>query len=717
MTHDPTHYINRELSWLEFNQRVLDEGMNRALPLIERLKFLAITSSNLDEFFMVRVGGLQLLSEQGSTQRDASGMTPHEQLQAINQRVQKMTADQYTCFLEEVEWGLAEKGIQRLQPIELSEKQNKTLEQVFDNEIYPLLTPMAVTADKFPLLMNQTLNICVRLEPTASEDVQQNNEEQENNEEPQPRYAVIPFGRGASRFITLPSEEGGYSYLLLEDAVSSLVQRFFPGESIVECVPFRVTLNADITMSEDFTADLLVQMQQLLSARKQTDCVRLEISDHVTTLTLEFLREALNLSEQQIHVFPGPLDLSAYFRLADLSGFDHLKDESWLPLSSPGIDPAVSMFDTIAENDLLLYHPYESFAPVVRFIEEAADDPDVIAIKQTLYRTSRNSPIVAALSRAAERGKSVAAIVELKARFDEARNIEWARNMEQAGVQVIYGVKGLKTHAKVCIIVRREAHGVRKYVHFGTGNYNESTARIYSDASYFTCRPDLGNDATSFFYAITGYSQPQQYRKIEAAPIGLRHKILEMIESETERKRQGQEAKIIAKCNSLVDPEIIEALYNASQAGVKIKLNIRGICCLRPGVAGLSENIEVISIIDRYLEHARIFYFLQGGDQRVFISSADWMPRNLDRRVELLVPIDDEVCRDKLIAILECYFFDTQKARRILSDGSYEMVSPAKNEKPFRSQQKLYDAARQAIKQEKKSQRTTFKPHRSAESE
>ncbi len=711
MNYEPSHYINRELSWLEFNQRVLDEAMNVSLPLIERLKFLAITSSNMDEFFMVRVGGLQLLTDEGSTKRDPSGLTPHEQLQAIHQRVQKMSADQYICFLEEVEPGLAAQGVRRLQPIDLTEKQSKTVEQVFENEIYPVLTPMAVTADKFPLLMNQTLNICVRLEPAIGQSTN------DDDEEPQPRYAVIPFGRGASRFITLPSEEGGYSYLLLEDAVTANVQRFFPGESVVECVPFRVTLNADITLREDLAADLLVQMQQLLSARKETDTVRLEVSDHVTTRTLNFLREALKLSEDEIDPFPGPLDLSAYFRFADLSGFDHLKDESWLPLSSPGIDPAVPMFDTIAENDLLLYHPYESFDPVIRFIEEAANDPDVIAIKQTLYRTSRKSPIVAALSKAAERGKSVAVVVELKARFDEARNIEWARNMEQAGVQIIYGVKGLKTHAKVCIIVRREAHGIRKYVHFGTGNYNEATARIYSDASYFTCNRELGNDATSFFYSITGYSQPQKYNKIEAAPLGLRQKILDMIVSETERKRQGQDALIVAKCNSLVDPEIIEALYTASQVGVKVQLNIRGICCLRPGVAGLSENIEVISIIDRYLEHARIFYFLHGDDKQVFISSADWMPRNLDKRVELLVPIDDKPSRDKLIAILECYFLDTKKSRRILPDGNYEMIQPPPNEKPVRSQQKLYESARQAIKQEKKAQRTTFKPHRSAGSE
>jgi len=699
MTPQPSKFVNRELSWLEFNQRVLDEATDKDIPLIERLKFLAITASNLDEFFMVRVGGLQILSAQGSTKRDPAGLTPDEQLQQITLRVQKMTEDQQNSFLKEIEPGLSQAGIRRKQPANLSQQQNRTLEQVFDNEIYPVLTPMAVTADQFPLLMNQTLYMAVQL---AAE-----------QEEGDPRYAVIPLGGAVSRFITLPAESG-YEYLLLEDAVTAFVQRFFPGEEILECVPFRITLNADISSSEDMASDLLVQMQTLLEDRKQTDAVRLEISTFVSNNTLDFFRDALHVSDQQIYVLPGPLDLSAFFRFTDVRGFDHLKYESWPPFPSPNVEPSMSMFDNIAERDLLLYHPYESFDPVIRLIEEAADDPDVLAIKQTLYRTSRTSPVVAALARAAERGKSVSVIVELKARFDEARNIEWARNLEKSGVQVIYGVRGLKTHAKICIIVRREAEGIRKYVHFGTGNYNESTARIYSDASYFTCNEELTNDATSFFYAITGYSQPQQYRKIEAAPTGLRDKVIEMIEAETERKRQGQRAVILAKCNSLVDPEIITALYNASEAGVTIKLNIRGICCLRPGLPGISENIEVVSIIDRFLEHARIFCFSHGGDDRVFISSADWMPRNLEKRVELLVPILENSCRERLIAIMNCYFADTVKARRILEDGGYENIKTSPDKLPVRSQELLYQKVREQVMRLKKSQSTLFEPHRAS---
>jgi polyphosphate kinase len=402
-------------------------------------------------------------------------------------------------------------------------------------------------------------------------------------------------------------------------------------------------------------------------------------------------------------------------RMADLDGFDNLKYESWPPRISPDVDLGAGMFNIIARKDLLLIHPYESFEPVVRLIEEAADDPDVLAIKQTLYRTSRNSPIVAALERAAGRGKYVTAVIELKARFDEARNIEWARNLERAGVQVIYGVKGLKTHAKLCIIVRREPHGVVRYVHFGTGNFNEITARIYSDVSLMTSNDEFGADAIDFFNAITGFSMPQRFRKIDAAPIGLREKIIEMIDAETERKIHGQKARVIAKLNSLVDPEIIEALYRASAAGVEIKLNVRGICCLRPGVPNLSKNISVVSIIDRFLEHSRILYFHHGGDRRVFISSADWMPRNLDRRVELLVPVEDAVLKDRLLLTLKTYFKDNVKSRRLLSDGRYERITPTAKRPALRAQETLYRRACDAVRRAEQSQRTVFEPHQAPE--
>jgi len=564
----PVKYINRELSWLEFNQRVLDEARDATTPLLSRLMFLAITGSNLDEFFMVRVGGLQLLDQQASTQTDASGMTPQQQLASISARTHRMMLEQYTCYLNELEPALAEAGIRRVRPAELTRQQSKAIAQVFESRIYPVLTPMAVGGrDDFPLLINQTLNACVQLEAVADDEG--------------PRFAIIPFGPSSSRFITLPSE-GGYEYMLLEDAVEMFADRFFPGEQIVECVAFRITRNADLAVREDLASDLLVQMEHLLDARTAGDCVRLEIGDGVTPATLRFLRDTLDVDDVNVYAAPGPVDLAEFMQLIDLPGFDNLRYDPWPPQASPDVDPTADIFSTIARDDVLLYHPYDSFDPVLRLIEEAAVDPDVLAIKQTLYRTSRNSPVVAALRQAAERGKYVTVIVELKARFDEARNMEWARSLEQAGVQVFYGVKGYKTHSKLCIVVRREPAGIRRYVHFGTGNYNETTARLYSDVSLMTCNEELGADATNFFNAITGYSQPQKFRRIEAAPIGLRERLLEMIQSETQRQKESGHASITAKLNSLVDPEIIDALYEASQAGVPVRLNIRAfVVCAR----------------------------------------------------------------------------------------------------------------------------------------
>ena len=512
------------------------------------------------------------------------------------------------------------------------------------------------------------------------------------------------------RILALPTEQG-FSYALLEDVVSRFATEFFPGEEILSTAAFRVTRNADLSLQEDSAADLLHGMKELLQQRKTANCVRLEITDDVTPEVLDFLKQSLCISQQEVVETPQPLDLAYLMQLSGLKGFDYLRFEPWSPQRSSHVDASQSMFATISEQDILLCHPYEGFEPVVRLIDEAADDPDVLAIKQTLYRTSRDSAIVAALRRAAERGKYVTAIVELKARFDEARNIEWAQELEEAGVQVIYGVKNLKTHAKVCIIVRREPNGIVRYVHFGTGNYNESTARLYSDISYMTCNDELGQDASSFFNAITGFSQPQPYRALEAAPIGLRKKLLTLIDSEIERKKQGQRATIVAKMNSLVDPALIDALYRASQAGVTVKLNIRGICCLRPGVPGLSERITVVSIIDRLLEHARVVYFYHGGDNLAFISSADWMPRNLDKRVELLVPIEDEHCRKRLITILESYFDDNLNSWKLEQDGQYVRTLPRTEDVGIRTQAVLYQSAVDAVKQAELQRRTVFEPH------
>ncbi|MFO0817312.1 MAG: polyphosphate kinase 1 [Pirellulales bacterium] len=706
-------FINRELSWLEFNQRVLEEALDNGLPLLERLKFLAIVSSNLDEFFMVRVGGLQLLVESGKGGADPAGMTAAEQLDAVRERTQRMVADQYACFNEQLEPALAEAGIRRLKPTDLSERQRGLLELIFDSEVYPVFTPQAVTAEHFPLLTGGTLNVLVRLAPAVSSDPASDNAGIHGDSS---RFAVIPFGRSATRFLTLHADRG-YAFMLLEDVVRVMVERFFPGETVRECTPFRIARNADIGVRDDLAADLLAGMQELLTARKLGDCVRLEIAADASDESRAFLLQSLHIEPTDVFAVNGPLDLSAFMAITDLKGFDALRYEPWTPQASPEVDAKASLFEIVSRRDLLLCHPYESFEPVVRLIEEAAEDPDVLAIKQILYRTSRNSPIVAALARAARRGKHVTVIVELKARFDEARNIEWAKNLEQNDVQVIYGVKGLKTHAKLCIIVRREPQGIQRYVHFGTGNYNEITARIYSDISYLTSNEELGADASSFFNAITGYSQLQSFRKIAAAPLGLRDRLLELINAETERRRQGQKAQIVAKLNSLVDPEIIQALYAASQAGVKVRLNIRGICCLRPGVSGLSENITVVSIVDRFLEHARIIHFHHGGDERVFISSADWMPRNLDRRVELLVPIENVAAKQRLISLLETYFQDSTKARQLGADGSYERVKATGKRRGVRAQERLYREACQAVIQAEQSRRTVFEPHRAPSAE
>ncbi|MFV0444296.1 MAG: polyphosphate kinase 1 [Planctomycetaceae bacterium] len=693
-------YLNRELSWLEFDQRVLDEATDESLPLLERLKFLAITGSNLDEFFRVRVGGLQQMVQQGLTRPDPAGLTPKQQLEAISTRVRELVETQYQCYLNDLEPKLSAAGVKRVRGDGLNQMQRRILRQVFENEVFPILTPAAVTsADDFPLLPNQALAVCVRLAAAGGTD------------EHADRFAVIPFGPAASRFLPLPSEPG-VAHLLLEDAVQLFADRFFVGEKVLECVPFRITRNADIGVREDLAGDLLDEMEHVLHERRLGDCVRIEIASTATETLLNFLVQVLAAPEDQIYRIPGPLDLAAFFRVAEQAGFDNLKYEAWPPQASPDCPPGEKLCDLVAQRDIMLLHPYESFEPVVRLIEEAAVDPDVLAIKQTLYRTSRDSPIVAALMRAAENGKHVTAIVELKARFDEARNMAWARRLELAGAQVIYGVKGLKTHAKCCLIVRRGGdQGIQRIVHFGTGNYNESTARLYSDVSLMTADSDLGEDAVSFFNAITGYSQPQRFRKLEAAPLTLRDTLLDLIQVEIEQARDGLPARILAKVNALVDPVLIDALYQASQAGVQIKLNVRGVCCLRPGVKKLSENIEVVCIVDRFLEHARIISFHHGGDPRVFIGSADWMPRNLDRRIELLVPVEDPRCVERLTDVLGVYFADNVKARRLLPDGSHARLTPDDGEPTVRSQQELYERIRANAVADRKQRRTVFEPH------
>lgn len=702
---DEYRFFNRELSWLEFNQRVLEEAQNPSLPLLERLKFLAITASNLDEFFMIRVGGLQTLHARGSQVRDSTGMTPAEQLAAISERAHALARDQYACYLKQLEPSFGEAGIQRLRMDELTAKQTQFVRQFFNSEITSLVAPLAVESpDNFPTLTGNTISMCVRLERPAKD-----------GDGLESRYVVLPFGRIPTRFVTLPSE-GTYSFVLLEELVEQFIGEFFPKETVLECVAFRATRNADMAIREDLAGDLLQQMKQLLVARRESDFARLEVADDASDDVVEFLQECLGVEESDTYRIAGPLDLTHFFQIADAGTGDGNRYEDWPPLQSPLIDPTESLFETISRQDIMLYHPYESFDPVVRFLEEAAVDPDVLAIKQTLYRTSRNSPILAALVRAAENGKHVTVIIELKARFDEARNIQGAQALEQAGVQVFYGVKGLKTHAKICIVVRREPQGIQRYLHFGTGNYNESTARIYSDVSLLTCDEDLGADAVSFFNSVTGYSLPQTMHGLSAAPVALRDRLAEMIEAEIQFKRQRQKSGITIKVNSLVDPQMIELLYRASQAGVKVRLNVRGICCLRPGVPGLSDNIEVVSVVDRLLEHARILHFRHGGDNRVFISSADWMGRSLDRRVELLVPVEDDRCRHRLMDILECYFKDHVKGRRLHPDGTYAIPTKRRSSGlKMPAQEWLYRETCRIAELAAQSRQGVFEPHRAPE--
>ena len=692
-------FINREISWLAFNRRVLEEAEDTSVPLLERGKFLAISSTNLDEFFMVRAGGLHLMLKENPHMTDKAGFTPAEQLEMISRQAHAMYQDMYSCLVDDLLPHLEQIGITIAEFASLTTEQRAFADNLFFTQVSPVLTPMAVNEDhRLPLLANLGLNILVRLKPEASASG---------------RFVIIPLGHSLKRVIGLPGTSGA-GYILLETIVKQFSGRLFPGETVLESHTFRITRNADLELQEELTADIKAEMKKLLSQREKSPCVRLEVESGITESALDFLSRMLDVSFRDIYLYKGPLDLSCLFHISATKGYEKYQYDSMPTLLPPTVDLKKSIFDIIAENDVLLFHPYESFDPVVQLVKEAAEDSQVLAIKQTLYRTSDNSPIIRALRMAVKKGKDVSVVVELKARFSEAQNIEWARQLEEEGAQVIYGVKNYKTHAKVCIVVRRESHGIVRYLHFGTGNYNEVTARIFSDASFMTCNPAFGKDASSFFNALTGYSKVLDYEKLIVAPSGLRDRFYALIRDETERARQGQRGEIIAKVNSLGDAGIIEALYQASQAGVIINLNVRGVCCLRPEVKGLSENITVISILDRFLEHSRIFYFYHGGEGLLFISSADWLPRNLDQRIELMIPIESAEIREKLLKILKTYFQDNVKARRMDANGNYSRVKKG-DCKPFQSQMELYRMLRLDVEIAEKMRRTTFEPYQSYE--
>lgn len=669
--HLPEYYENRELSWLKFNGRVLNEARDKSIPLLERLKFVSITSSNLDEFFMVRVASLKDMVYADYRKLDIAGMTATEQLAEINVRTRELVETQYNTYNRSLVPLMNASHIHIVEKFEdLTEKQSNYVDRYFEESVYPVLTPMAVDASRpFPLIRNKTLNIAALL---SHKNKKSNKEVVE--------FATVQVPGGLPRLVEIPSdgEDAGLpetkSFILLEQIIEKNIDQLFLSYHVLCAHPYRIMRNADLTIDEDEAADLLKEIQKQLKKRQWGEVIRLEVESTIDKKLLRFLKDELKVAEEDIFKITGPIDLTFLMKMYGLSGCDHLHYQPYQPQRVPEIEPGGDIFEAIQKGDILLHHPYQTFDPVVAFIRQAASDPDVLAIKQTLYRVSGNSPIIAALAKAAENGKQVSVLVELKARFDEENNIVWAKKLEQAGCHVIYGLVGLKTHSKIALVVRREEEGIRRYVHLGTGNYNDSTAKLYTDCGIFTCHEAVGEDATAVFNMLSGYSEPLSWNELSLAPIWLRSKFMRLIERETKHAREGKPARIVAKMNSLCDEGIIAALYAASAAGVKIQLIIRGICCLKVGIPEVSENIEVRSIVGNFLEHSRIFFFLNDGDEEVYMGSADWMPRNLDRRVEILFPVLDEEIREKVKHILKVELEDNVKAHVLLPDGRYEKI-------------------------------------------
>ena len=679
---EPELFLNRELSWLAFNQRVLEEAMDSANPLMERLKFVTIVASNLDEFFMVRVAALLHRVAEGDLSPEPAGLTPPQQFEQVSARVHEMVARLYLTFMDEILPALAQHDLAILPLAAVDETERAALSRHFHAEVLPALTPLAADqSHPFPMLAGLSLNLALLLEPPAGEDV--------------PRLALVQIPARLPRLVRVPGASGT-RFVLLESIVRAELAALFPGQTVRTSAAFRVTRDAEMEFDDEGGRDYVAALEEELRKRRRSQVVRLEVEAGVDPLLLRLLAERTDVGPADTYHLRGPLDLRAFLPLVDLPALAGLRDAPVKPATVVAPQASEDVFGLLDERDLLLTHPYDSFDPVVTFIARAAEDADVLAIKMTLYRTSGDSPIVRALSDAAERGKQVTVLVELMARFDEQSNIQWARRMEEAGAHVIYGVRGFKTHAKICLVVRRGRQGIRRYVHLGTGNYNERTARLYTDCGLLTADPIIGEDASAFFNALTGYSDPPAMRKLVMAPAALRERLLRLIDRERRRAEAGQPAEIRAKMNSLQDEDIIRALYEAARAGVRLRLNVRGICCLRPNVKGVSERIDVVSIVDRFLEHARIFHFLNGGDEEVYLSSADWMSRNLDRRIELLFPVEDADGRRRVLALLDAAFQDNVKGRWLQPDGTYKRRRVAKGDEPFRSQLHLQRAAREA---------------------
>ncbi len=687
----PEHFINRELSWLEFNARVLEEAQNETNPLLERVKFLAIFASNLDEFFMVRVAGLreQAFGAELPQDQPADGLAPLTQIQRIAQRTEQLVAQQYACWNESIRPALTAAGIHIHREADLDVKHRKSLDKYFRQAVFPVLTPMAIDpSHPSPRFHNRGLYLAAMLKRVSGIG-------------PERLFAVVLVPQVLPRFVSVEPDDM-QNFVLLEDLIACRLPELFGGYDIVDHATFRLTRDMDISLLEQEADDILRSIESRLRVRQRTEAVRLEISANMNRAFLEML-----ISEEEIHCetnfsavgynevysIPGPIDMTSLFELVQKVDRGDLREPTFVPKKPPELEDGHDVFAEIAAHDVLLHHPYDSFGPVVEFISQAARDPHVLAIKQTLYRTSGDSPIVRALSEAAENGKHVTALVELKARFDEANNIVWARQMERAGVHVVFGFMEFKTHCKLAMVVRKEGKKVRRYVHLGTGNYNPTTALIYTDLGLFTADKTMADDVSALFNFLTGYSQNHQWQKLVVAPQDLKQRTIALIDEQAERARQGKKARIFAKLNSVVDRRTIEALYRASQAGVPIDLVIRGICCLRPGLPGISENIRVRSIVDRFLEHSRILVFGEGAKQQVFLSSADWMPRNFDRRVEVMFPVEAEDLRWRIVEeILPAYLRDNRRARTLLADGSYAHSDQRDSEVVLRSQTELLKA-------------------------
>ncbi len=661
----PENFWNRELSWLEFNYRVMSEARDKSLPLFERLKFLSITASNLDEFFMIRVASLKDMVHAKYNKKDIAGMTPAVQLEKIYEKTHEMVNLQYSTYNRSFLPALkANHLIIATSYEDLNEEQEKYVDEYFMRDVYPVLTPMAVDSSRpFPLVRNKTLNIGALI---CSHD----DKEKVNYD-----FATVQVPSVLPRVVRIPSEnKEDTTIILLEQIIEKNIQKLFLNYKVLCAYPYRIIRNADLTIEEDEAADLLKEIQKQLKKRQWGEVIRLEVEEGMDKRLLKILKSEFKAEESYIYKINGPLDLTFLMKVSGLEGFEHLKYEKYVPQPVKELNHDEDIFTQIRRQDIVLHHPYQTFDPVVDFVRQASKDPNVLAIKQTLYRVSGNSPIIASLAAAAENGKQVTVLVELKARFDEENNIVWAKMLEKAGCHVIYGLVGLKTHSKITLVVRRDEDGIRRYVHLGTGNYNDATAKQYTDLGLLTCQDPIGEDATAVFNMLSGYSEPLHWNKLLVAPLWLRNRFLELIGRETANAKAGKPAHIIAKVNSLCDAQIITALYEASNAGVKIELIVRGICCLKTGIKGVSENITVRSIVGNFLEHARIFYFYNNGWEEVYMGSADWMPRNLDKRVEITFPVEDEACKKKVMEVLRIQLADNVKAHILQPDGTYEKV-------------------------------------------